>query len=80
MSPCRSLIDVMGAKLIDTAITRQARAEMPVLQEGIEQCTPSGRWGAPKDLARIAAFVAAPASNFVTGTATAVDGGYSVMM
>lgn len=65
---------------IDTEITRQARAQIPGLQERIEQRTPAGRWGEPEDLAGIAAFLAAPASNFITGTAIAVDGGYSVMM
>jgi 2-dehydro-3-deoxy-D-gluconate 5-dehydrogenase len=65
---------------IDTDITRQGRAQMPGLQERIEQRTPAGRWGEPEDLAGIAAFLAAPASNFITGTVTAVDGGYSVMM
>jgi 2-dehydro-3-deoxy-D-gluconate 5-dehydrogenase len=65
---------------IDTEITRQGRAQFPGLQERIEQRTPAGRWGEPEDLAGIAAFLSAPASNFITGTVTAVDGGYSVMM
>jgi 2-deoxy-D-gluconate 3-dehydrogenase len=53
---------------------------MPGLQERIEQRTPMGRWGNPEDLSGIAAFLASPASNFITGTVTPVDGGYSVMM
>jgi len=65
---------------IDTEITRQGRAQFPGLQERIEQRTPAGRWGEPGDLAGIAAFLSAPASNFITGTVTAVDGGYSIMM
>lgn len=65
---------------IDSDITRQGRAEIPGLQERIEQRTPMGRWGNPEDLAGIAAFLAAPASDFITGTVTPVDGGYSVMM
>jgi 2-deoxy-D-gluconate 3-dehydrogenase len=65
---------------IDSDITRQGRAEMPGLQERIEQRTPIGRWGNPEDLAGIAAFLASPASDFITGTVTPVDGGYSVMM
>jgi 2-deoxy-D-gluconate 3-dehydrogenase len=32
----------------------------------------------PDDFAGIAVFLAAPASNFITGAAIAVDGGYSV--
>ena len=65
---------------IDTEITREGRARIPGLQERIEQRTPAGRWGEPAVLAGIAAFLASPASNFVTGTVTVVDGGYSVMM
>jgi len=34
----------------------------------------------PRDLAGIAAFLASEASNFVTGTAIPVDGGYSIGM
>ena len=37
-----------------------------------------GRWGVPDDFAGIAVFLAAPASDFVTGAAITVDGGYSV--
>jgi 2-dehydro-3-deoxy-D-gluconate 5-dehydrogenase len=39
--------------------------------------TPAGRWGLPDDLSGIAVFLAAPASDFVTGTAIPVDGGYA---
>ena len=38
---------------------------------------PSGRWGEPGDLAGTAVFLASQASDYVTGTAIAVDGGYS---
>ena len=41
--------------------------------------TPAGRWGKPEDLAGAAVFLASPASNFVTGHALVVDGGYVVM-
>jgi 2-deoxy-D-gluconate 3-dehydrogenase len=40
--------------------------------------TPAGRWGDPADLAGIAVFLASRASDFVTGTAIPVDGGYSI--
>ena len=41
--------------------------------------TPAARWGAIDDFAGIAVFLASPASDFVTGSAIPVDGGYSVM-
>ena len=50
----------------------------PGLHERVLRRTPAGRWGVPDDLAGIAVFLAAPASDFVTGTAIPVDGGYSV--
>jgi 2-dehydro-3-deoxy-D-gluconate 5-dehydrogenase len=40
--------------------------------------TPAGRWGVPQDLAGIAVFLASAASDFLTGTAIPVDGGYSI--
>jgi 2-deoxy-D-gluconate 3-dehydrogenase len=62
---------------IDTALTRRAREQVEGLQENVVKRTPAGRWGMPDDFAGIAVFLAAPASDFVTGAAIAVDGGYS---
>ena len=63
---------------IDTDLTRRARQDVPALHDKVEQRTPAGRWGVPADLAGLAVFLASPASDFVTGTAIPVDGGYSV--
>jgi len=63
---------------IDTELTRQARAQIDGLHERVEARTPAGHWGHPDDHAGIAVFLAARASDFVTGTAIPVDGGYSV--
>jgi 2-dehydro-3-deoxy-D-gluconate 5-dehydrogenase len=62
---------------IDTELTQGARKDVPGLQENVVARTPTGRWGKPEDLAGVAVFLASPASDFVTGTAIAVDGGYS---
>jgi len=62
---------------IDTALTRRARQDVPGLHERVLARTPAGRWGAPEDLAGIAVFLCSAASDFVTGTAIPVDGGYS---
>jgi 2-deoxy-D-gluconate 3-dehydrogenase len=40
--------------------------------------TPAGRWGVPDDFAGIAVFLAATASDFITGATITVDGGFSV--
>jgi 2-dehydro-3-deoxy-D-gluconate 5-dehydrogenase len=63
---------------IDSALTRQARRDIPGLEERAAARTPAGRWGTPEDFAGIAVFLAGPASDFVTGAAITVDGGYSV--
>ena len=63
---------------IDTALTRRAREHVPTLHESVLKRTPAGRWGLPDDFSGIAVFLAAPASDFVTGAAITVDGGYSV--
>lgn len=65
---------------IDTDLTRGARKDIAGLHERVLDRTPTGRWGEPHDLAGAAVFLASPASDFVTGTAIPVDGGFSVMM
>jgi 2-deoxy-D-gluconate 3-dehydrogenase len=64
---------------IDTALTRRAREDVSGLHERVLARTPAGRWGRPEDLAGIAVFLASPASDFVTGTAIPVDGGYACL-
>jgi 2-deoxy-D-gluconate 3-dehydrogenase len=63
---------------IDTDLTKGARAEVPGLNDRVLARTPAARWGSPDDFAGIAVFLASRASDFVTGTAIPVDGGYSI--
>ena len=63
---------------IDTEMTKKARRDIPDLQKRVEERTPVGHWGKPKDLGGTAIFLASKASDFVTGTAIPVDGGYSI--
>ena len=65
---------------IDTDLTKGARRDVPGLSDRVVARTPAGRWGAPPDLAGTAVYLASPASDFVTGTAIPVDGGFSVLM
>jgi 2-deoxy-D-gluconate 3-dehydrogenase len=64
---------------IDTELTRDARQQVAGLHERVLARTPAGRWGVPEDLSGIAVFLASPASDFVTGAAIPVDGGFSAM-
>jgi 2-deoxy-D-gluconate 3-dehydrogenase len=63
---------------IDTDLTRRARVELEGLNERVLSRTPIGKWGKPEDLQGTAIYLATDASDFVTGVALPVDGGYSV--
>ena len=63
---------------IDTDLTRRAREEVAGLHENVLARTPAARWGRSSDFAGIAVFLASGASDFVTGAAIPVDGGFSV--
>ena len=65
---------------IDTDLTRQGRRDVPTLHEHVLKRTPAGRWGTLKDCAGTAVFLASAASDFVTGAAIPVDGGFSMQV
>ncbi len=62
---------------IDTDLTARAKQQVEGLHDRVLLRTPARRWGTPKDFAGIAVFLASPASDFITGAAIPVDGGYS---
>jgi len=64
---------------IDTDLTKRAREQINGLHDKVLARTPAARWGVADDFAGVAAFLASSASDFVTGTAIPVDGGFSVM-
>jgi 2-deoxy-D-gluconate 3-dehydrogenase len=65
---------------IDTELTQGARRVIPGMHERVVGRTPARRWGEPADLAGTAVFFCSRASDFVTGTALPVDGGFSSSM
>lgn len=65
---------------IDTALTQNLRRNFPEAHERVVNRTPARRWGDPADLAGTAVFFCSHASDFVTGTALPVDGGFSSSM
>ena len=64
---------------IDTDLTRRAREQIDGLHDKVLGRTPAARWGDIGDFAGIAVFLSSSASDFVTGAAIPVDGGFSVM-
>ena len=63
---------------INTDLSAGGKRDIPGLEERVIARTPANRWGDPIDMAGTAVFLACPASDFVTGLALPVDGGYSV--
>jgi 2-deoxy-D-gluconate 3-dehydrogenase len=63
---------------IETELTDGAKRDIEGLNERVVARTPAKRWGKPHDLAGIAVFYCSAASDFVTGTAIPIDGGFSV--
>ena len=61
-----------------TDLTADIPRRDPRRYEQITDRIPAGRWGDPLDLRGVVVFLASPASDYVTGAAIPVDGGYSV--
>jgi 2-deoxy-D-gluconate 3-dehydrogenase len=64
----------------DTEMTQKARVEISGLHERVLARIPAGRWASPVDMAGTAIWLASPASDYVTGIAIPVDGGYAAML
>jgi 2-deoxy-D-gluconate 3-dehydrogenase len=54
-----------------------AKDGIPGFDEMIVKATPAARWGSADDFRGIAVFLASNASDFVTGVAITVDGGFT---
>lgn len=63
---------------IETDMTEPLRTDESFREryELISARIPHGRWGTPEDMAGAAVFLAASASDYITGASIAVDGGY----
>lgn len=60
---------------IETEMTVQTRG-IPGVNEQIAARTPAGRWGKPEDLVGAVVFLSSSASDYVTGVALPIDGGF----
>jgi len=65
---------------IDTELTRKARDQVAGLHDNVIAGTFARRWGRPEDFEGVAAFLASAASDYITGVALPVDGGFSVSL
>jgi 2-deoxy-D-gluconate 3-dehydrogenase len=64
----------------DTELTQQARQQITGLNERVLSRIAAGRWATPDDMAGTAVWLASRASDYVTGIAVSVDGGYSATL
>ena len=61
---------------IKTELTEQTRS-LPDFVNKVLDRTPAGRWGEPEDFSGIARFLGSSDSDFITGVAIPVDGGFT---
>ncbi|MCH8184797.1 MAG: glucose 1-dehydrogenase [Chloroflexi bacterium] len=62
---------------IHTDLTAPIKSDFPDRYDFISARIPLGRWGEPGEMAGTAVFLASAASDYVTGVAIPVDGGYT---
>ena len=73
--PLGITVNAIAPGFIDTNINAAVR-QNPTRFAYLTSRIPAGRWGVPEDLAGAGVFLAAPASDYVSGVVLAVDGGF----
>ncbi len=68
-------VNAIAPGYIATTNTEALQADETRNRQILERI-PAGRWGKPSDLSGAAVFLSSPASDYITGTVLAVDGGW----
>jgi 2-dehydro-3-deoxy-D-gluconate 5-dehydrogenase len=63
---------------INTELTDSAPREVDGLADRVSARTAPGRWGEPEDFEAVTVLLAGSGSQYITGAAIPVDGGYSI--
>ncbi len=74
LGPLGITVNNIAPGAIDTPINRSLM-ENPKLLSAVLENIPLHRIGQPADVAAVAAFLASPAADYITGTTIVVDGG-----
>ena len=69
-------VNAIAPTYFETELVARLRND-PDRYNFINERTPMGRWGYPKELAGIVIFLASPASDFITGQTVYIDGGWT---
>lgn len=70
-------VNAIAPTYFETELVAQLRND-PERFNFINERTPMGRWGYPPELEGIVIFLAAPASDFITGQTIYIDGGWTI--
>jgi gluconate 5-dehydrogenase len=70
-------VNAIGPTYFETPLVATLRND-PVRFRFINERTPMGRWGQPEELEGTVVFLAARASDFITGQTIYVDGGWTI--
>ena len=70
-------VNAVAPWYIRTPLADQVLSDGSYRQQVLDR-TPMNRIGEPQEVARLAAFLAMPASSYITGQCIAIDGGFSV--
>jgi 3-oxoacyl-[acyl-carrier protein] reductase len=75
LAPYKINVNAIGPGFIDTDMTRELLAS-PKAKQGMLARIPWGRFGKPKDIGAVAAFLASDEADYLTGALIYVDGGW----
>ena len=77
MGPKKIRVNAINPGGVETEGVRKLGMIGSDLEKEMVARTPLGRIGQPNDIAKVAVFLASPASGWMTGETIAVGGGYS---
>lgn len=69
-------VNAVAPWYIETPLAKQVLKDLDYLKSVLDR-TPMKRIGSPEEVASVAAFLAMPASSYITGQCLAVDGGFT---
>ena len=78
LSPRKVRVNTVCGGLIETDTLEYFPNKDEMIEFAVQR-TPMGRLGQPEDLARVVAFLASPAAEWITGRVIVADGGFSVL-